>query len=251
MFSHRAEDGTVTWPATAMFAVYSAMVAQWAAVDIHPGVCSVGLGDVPSALHAAGAGSRRRHVVGGQSGSRWAVLHAARAHPPAMTREPSPVFDLVAGAEMQIGRSQASDPHAVQPTSMSPAAACAALLVRAAVDALIMFGLDGDFTQVIQADWKLAAQKADFGGTDHDGLAAVHAGALGARDALGNTARDNFVASAAAVYAQGLPLSIHNLFDGESRSAVSVCGPGLLAAAQHRLTCVLLDCLMPRRRVTR
>ena len=133
-----------------------------------------------------------------------------------MAREPSPVFDLVAGAKMQIGRSQASDRHAVQPTSTSSAAACAALLVREAVDALIIFGLDDDFTQVIQADWKLAAQKADFGGTGHGGLAVVHAGVLGARDALGNTARGNFPASAAAAYAQGLSLSMHNLFDGES-----------------------------------
>ena len=123
---------------------------------------------------------------------------------------------------MQIGRSQASDRNTVQSASTSPAAACAALLVRESVDALVVFGLDDDFTRVIQADWKLAAQKADFGGTGHDGLAVVHAGSLESREAIGNTAAGNFAASAAAAYAQGLPLSIHNLFDGESRRRIGI-----------------------------
>ena len=217
------ESGAGTWPATVMFAAYSAMVAQWAAVDIHPGVCLAGPGGVPSALHAAGAldleGGMR--LAASQDRGGPDASHAARAHLSDMTREPNPVFDLVAGTEMQIGRSQASDHNTVQSPSTSPAAACAALLVRESVDALVVFGLADDFTQVIQADWKLAAQKAGFGGTGHDGLAVVHT-TLESRDALGNTVRGNFAASAAAAYAQGLSLSIHNLFDGESRRRIGI-----------------------------
>ena len=224
VLSQQDGNGTPAWPGAAMFAAHGALVAQWAAVDIHPGVCLAGPGGGPSALHAAGAldleGGMR--LAASQDRGGPDASQAARTHLSAMTRESGPVFDLVAGAEMQIGRSQASARHAGRPASTSPAAACAALLVRESVDALVVCGLDDDFTRVIQADWKLAAQKADFGGTGHDGLAVVHAGSPGSRGAIGNTVGGNFAASAAAAYAQGLPLSIHNLFDGESRRRIGI-----------------------------
>ena len=218
------ESGAATWPATVMFAAYSAMVAQWAAVDIQPGVCLAGPGGIPLALHAAGAldleGGMR--LAASQDRGGPDASHVARVQLPAGPRESIPIFDLVAGAEMHFGRFPAPDRSAADSTPAQATAACAALLVRESVDALVVFGLDDDFTQAIQTDWQLAARKAALGGTGRDGLAVVHTRSLAARDAIGSTARGGFAASAAAAYAQGLPLSMHKLFDGESRRRVGI-----------------------------
>ena len=216
-----AGDGTAAWPGAATFTAHAAIAAQWDAVAIRPHVCLAGPGAIPSTLYAAGAVALEEAMRLAAGQDRAARDASAASHPLLLPGRQAgcPIFDLVAGVELPLDPTLETGRVAANPdAAVSAAALCAALLVREAVDVLIVVGLADASTQAILAGWPAAVQTVEPVGGGLGELAVVHAQPSAAQYPAGRT----FAALAASGYAQGLPLSMRHLFDGESCRRIGI-----------------------------
>ncbi len=188
---------------------------------IRPHVCLAGPGAIPSTLYAAGAVALEEAMRLAAGQDRAARDASAVSHPLLLPGRQAgcPIFDLVAGVELPLDPTLETGRVAANPdAAVSAAALCAALLVREAVDILIVVGLADASTQAILAGWPAAVQTVEPVGGGLGELAVVHAQPSAAQYPAGRT----FAALAASGYAQGLPLSMRHLFDGESCRRIGI-----------------------------